>query len=124
MRDGGARAPGLVSCAAYNALSMRQSGRYQDVFAEFSRTTFVGLLGTRDRADPLERVTVEGAGSHRVYKWPAGKGSCTNACTGCAIGLHKAHVRPSHVRKVWDFPAYLQGRLGAVRVKNSMLDVA
>ena len=42
---------------------------------------------------------------------------------GVAIGIAWRRARPEHVKSMFNPPDALRGRVGAMRVKNSMLDI-
>ena len=111
---------GLVS---YNCMSCRLNGRLSDISKAYARTSIICLQGLRLPADKNDAVITKAVGRHVWYIWGFGKGHSTNGHTGVAIGLNKRHFSNKQVIRIYTPPAYMQGRGGALRIRNAVLDV-
>ena len=109
------------SMVAYNPLSVRQTHRLRDIFDELGRNDVVVLCGTRKPANDLP-VRTFAVRDHQVWSWRAANTAYSNMCAGVQIGLRRKRIGAHQVVQVHSPPAALQGRAGALRVKQGDVD--
>ena len=105
----------------YNCLSLKQAGRQHDICNAFKSATAFGIQGTRLPCSG-DAVTFSVQDGFTLFNWGFGKGHATNKCAGVQIGIRTRDFRKKHVVRIWSAPTQLQGRGGAVRVRNGSVD--
>ena len=103
-----------LGMVTYNAQSAATRARLTEILHEFSGVDVVCLQGTK-HPSPNPDVTQMKISNYTVYRWPASKGAHTNAAAGVAIAINNKVFADQYRRDIWNVPAELQGRAGAVR---------
>jgi len=110
-----------LSVGTYNPMSLVATGRANDISLQAQSVDVLVLPGTRYRARNKD-VTTEKLSAHQAFHWGYGAGPFTNRSAGLSI-LLGGKVRHKRVVEVKSPPGSLQGRAGAVRVKQGPLDI-
>ena len=106
---------------SYNPLSCRAVGRWDDIASQLRSCHAIGLQGTQCETDlPVE---VFGIGGHNFFHWGRAPGK-KGRPTGVALALDKKQFPKSAVRQILEPPKALKGRLGGVRLRTTVRDVA
>lgn len=109
------------SIVSYNAQRCRRAARWAEITTEFRSTAVWAVQGTRERFD--HQGHYRRMGKFHTYSWGYGRGQGTNKACGVTLGLHSRPFKQSHVKRVYTFPLAFEGRLGALRIRNRVLDL-
>ena len=108
---------------SFNCCSLIHSGRTLELHDELGRShvRILGLQGTRLPHHGDVPVLVSSVGGYRFFSWGFGRGKFTNRACGVSISVvtEVAHG----VVAVYSPPPCIQGRAGAIRIKDSFSDV-
>ena len=109
---------------SYNAMSMKEAGRWDDVEKFLGRNDVIGISGTCTRAKPAQQYTVRTQGKFEVIEWGYITGKpFTNPKCGVAIMLSKKKFPRSTWRTIYSPIQTVAGRIGAVRIRVNSIDV-
>ena len=109
---------------SYNAMSMQQPGRWDDVQKFLGDNDIIGISGTRTKAKPGQSYTVRKLKNHEVIEWGYEKGRpFTNHSCGVAIMLGRKKFPRECWRTIFNPIKSMSGRMGAVRIKTRDADI-
>ena len=106
----------MVRTVLYNPLSATDGFRLEEISSTFRSIDFVFLPGTQGKQFD-DVVTQRPLEHHAYYHWGWSRGRHTNRSAGIGIGVGK-RWRKDSVKQIWSPPKGLQGRGGALRVRQ------